>query len=315
MIMELFTPELFAAAAPAPVAIPAPAGPFAHLTKRAQDAHNWTSFSPERRGEQLIKDAEQDLAADLAQLPEEAHDRYKAGFERNLSAWINSKSNTYSVMITGGGGFNNAHHEKRNRWEHNSYERFQEYRARAVKAILRSAAPKKTVSGELEQAREKLAGREAHQVHMKRINAAFKKYTANPAGFDFTDFTETERAEITADVSRSWYKKPYGPFEFTNNNAEIKRLAGRVALFEKKEARAEEAPAVQAVCGEGWKLVQNNELDRIQIIFDGKPDEATRTILKGNGFKWAPSQNAWQRQMTANAFSAVRNRVLPNLPK
>lgn len=39
---------------------------------------------------------------------------------------------------------------------------------------------------------------------------------------------------------------------------------------------------------------------RYQIIFDGKPDAEIRTLLKSNGFKWAPSQGAWQRQITAN---------------
>ena len=39
---------------------------------------------------------------------------------------------------------------------------------------------------------------------------------------------------------------------------------------------------------------------RIQFIFDGKPDAEIRTILKSNGFRWAPSQGAWQRQLTDN---------------
>ena len=39
---------------------------------------------------------------------------------------------------------------------------------------------------------------------------------------------------------------------------------------------------------------------RIQFIFEDKPDEETRNILKNNGFKWAPSQGAWQRQLTRN---------------
>ena len=36
---------------------------------------------------------------------------------------------------------------------------------------------------------------------------------------------------------------------------------------------------------------------RVQLVFDGKPDNETRDLLKKNGFKWAPSQGAWQRQL------------------
>ena len=46
---------------------------------------------------------------------------------------------------------------------------------------------------------------------------------------------------------------------------------------------------------------------RIQFIFDGKPDENVRNILKSEGFRWAPSQGAWQRQLTRNGqWSAER---------
>ena len=31
-----------------------------------------------------------------------------------------------------------------------------------------------------------------------------------------------------------------------------------------------------------------------------------REVLKSNGFKWAPSQGAWQRQLTNNARYALK---------
>ena len=51
--------------------------------------------------------------------------------------------------------------------------------------------------------------------------------------------------------------------------------------------------------------VEYNEIIRVQFIFPGKPDDETRTMLKENGFRWAPSQGAWQRQLTANAKYAA----------
>ena len=45
---------------------------------------------------------------------------------------------------------------------------------------------------------------------------------------------------------------------------------------------------------------------RVQFIFDDKPDEETRELLKANGFRWAPSQGAWQRQLTPAGKAAAK---------
>lgn len=34
-------------------------------------------------------------------------------------------------------------------------------------------------------------------------------------------------------------------------------------------------------------VVENYSENRIQLFFDGKPDEATRKELKRNGFRWS----------------------------
>lgn len=48
-------------------------------------------------------------------------------------------------------------------------------------------------------------------------------------------------------------------------------------------------------------------MDREKLI------EATRSILKSNGFRWSPSQGAWQRQLTNNARYALKNYVVRKL--
>jgi hypothetical protein len=43
------------------------------------------------------------------------------------------------------------------------------------------------------------------------------------------------------------------------------------------------------------------------MIFPGKPDEHTRRLLKANGFRWSPSQGAWQRHLNeAGRWAAER---------
>mgnify|MGYP000567974511 CR=1 FL=1 len=49
----------------------------------------------------------------------------------------------------------------------------------------------------------------------------------------------------------------------------------------------------------------NEGENRLQLFFEEKPSEEQRRELKSNGFKWAPSQGAWQRQLTKNAIYAA----------
>ena len=49
----------------------------------------------------------------------------------------------------------------------------------------------------------------------------------------------------------------------------------------------------------------NQEENRIQILFDGKPDAGIRSELKHAGFRWAPSQGAWQRMLNQNGIYAA----------
>lgn len=58
--------------------------------------------------------------------------------------------------------------------------------------------------------------------------------------------------------------------------------------------------------GETAKIIRNKDEMRLQLVFDGKPAEKTREILKSNGFRWAPSQSAWQRLLNDNAECALR---------
>lgn len=54
------------------------------------------------------------------------------------------------------------------------------------------------------------------------------------------------------------------------------------------------------------EVVENGEAMRIQLIFDDKPDEDTRTLLKSYGFRWSPSFGAWQRHLNANGVYATK---------
>jgi len=78
-------------------------------------------------------------------------------------------------------------------------------------------------------------------------------------------------------------------------------LRTRMRKAEIQEARAaDEGGHKETAYGE-IRLIENTALDRIQIVFPGKPTDEQRALLKGKAFKWAPGLGVWQRQLTNNA--------------
>lgn len=71
------------------------------------------------------------------------------------------------------------------------------------------------------------------------------------------------------------------------------------------EEAADTADTV-TINGEAAQVVRNKDSVRLQLIFDGKPDQKTRDLLKANGFRWAPSCTAWQRLLNDNAEYALK---------
>ena len=76
-------------------------------------------------------------------------------------------------------------------------------------------------------------------------------------------------------------------------------------MLEKQLAAAVAAPKVDKPYKNlGLDISRDNVENRVRLSFDGKPSAETRSLLKSNGFKWAPSQGAWQRQ--ANTYNDAR---------
>ena len=97
-------------------------------------------------------------------------------------------------------------------------------------------------------------------------------------------------------------------FRLTNNTANIARLKKRLVVLEAAAKRQNKETAF----GDKCRVIENAEANRVQFIFPGKPDAATREVMKENGFRWAPSEGAWQRQLNNAGIYAAR-RVLTAL--
>ena len=286
-----------------------------HLEWKAKAAHRNTSFSPERRGEQMIKEYSEELTGDIEELKtggasDESISDYKTRYERYFSSYLGAKSNCFSVMITGGSNFPVRRHEKANRSEQKHYEIFREWRQRAKKAILRKAKPAATYKSELERYRAELAAMQRNHELMKEGNKRISK--AKKTGEDLTQYL-TETFGIAPHMIE-WTMK-FG-FGLQNNNANMKRVEDMIKTLEQKEAMKEENPITKYTFEGGYLLV-NYEVDRLQVFFDGRPtpEELAAWKAKGlNSYNWSPSAKAWQRKITANALWHVK-RMLPQLTK
>lgn len=150
----------------------------------------------------------------------------------------------------------------------------------------------------IERLQEKLQELEELQSKMKEINAYFKAHETLVGYGEYTDLTAKKMDKF---INEAYEKKPYQQFELTNNSNKIKNTKERIAKLQKLKENKTNFENIS-----GLEVVENKELMRIQLFFEEKPTQETIELLKSKGFKWAPSQKAWQRQLTENALSATR---------
>ena len=147
----------------------------------------------------------------------------------------------------------------------------------------------------IERLEYKLETLKALQEKMKAVNAALRKKDIEEGNLDLMElgYTDDDIKKIrTPDFAG---RIGYPAYMLQNNNQEIHRVEERInSLKEIKENGVIEEE------NEGYTYREDPESMRIQFIFDGKPGDEVRNILKQNGFRWAPSQGAWQRQLTRN---------------
>lgn len=234
-------------------------------------------------------------------------DRLLETYARKLAANINKgfeiDARVPSVLIAGCSNFPVRKKEKQNAARHKNNEEYREIQK--ILERIQSVGMGGISSDDpnaIEKLQEKLEGLIESQEMMKSANAYYRKHKT----LDDCPVLSLQKIEkLTSDMANRWYGRPATqPFEsysLQNNNAEIRRVKARI---EELTSRAE--AVLTGWEFEGGKVEINKEYNRLQLFFDGKPDEDIRKELKSNGFRWAPSVKAWQRQLTANAISRAK---------
>jgi Domain of unknown function (DUF3560) len=90
----------------------------------------------------------------------------------------------------------------------------------------------------------------------------------------------------------------YADYELTNNNANIRRMKQRLEQLEKALINAVEIGDTEEEYPDLELVVRHaRTVNRVQLIFSGKPSSEIRSLLKSHGFRWAPFEGAWQRHL------------------
>lgn len=110
-----------------------------------------------------------------------------------------------------------------------------------------------------------------------------------------------EKIDVLEKYKTNIKSREHKTYELQNVNAEIRRLKDR-----KKELEELDELNFQDIEFEGGKVILNRDINRLQVLFEEKPNENIRNNLKHYGFKWARSQGAWQRLYNKNGIYAVK---------
>lgn len=284
------------------------------LWEAAYNAFYSTSFVPEERAAQYIRDYEKELNADLTNISESGKEYYITKYKDWVRTLFAKHSRIMSAMITGPARFPTRRNEKANNSYDAAYKEFREWREKALKAIARrieEAKPAEQRENEEWMRLKRSILSSASTI--KEINDGINRYS-NKALFVSSIYGKVETYAKRGNVSM--VEKAIAYIRELNKQSSIiteRHKFFKLAEMAKAACEAQEVKANKEdveIEFEGGKIVKNFSEDRLQIIFPGKPDSETISKLKSNGFRWAPRSTAWQRQLTLNAYYACA-RVVP----
>lgn len=229
-------------------------------------------------------------------------DTYARRLAENINQSNAITARVPSILIAGGSNFPVRQKEKQNRAADANMAEWRQIQGLLDK--IRGTGRGGISADDPEAVRKlksKLAGLEREQEKMKAVNAYYRKYKTLEG---CPELSAEEVQKLKAGMARSWRAdlKPYESYALTNNNAVIRQTKKRI---EELSAKAE--TEYEGWTFEGGEVRMNRENNRLQVFFHEKPDRDTCSAMRHNGFKWAPSVGAWQRQLTDNAIYAAKH--------
>ena len=235
----------------------------------------------------------------LEKIRHDANERYKARVaEGKRIEEMSAPANTKYFDID----------EEQARRGHESYSLFDYKEGRATELYRRqvdyafklaAVAKEKTDDPELQARADMLAERYAKKYaewlnEKNKIDASYPSWIiTGPANYN-TRKNEKKNARLDAHFKKL---------------DEIEHIKSEIQAVPYYKPREEKIYTVKERTHEGadkyFKIERNKDVNRLQLKFDGKPPQEQREILKKHGFRWSPTQEAWQRQLTPNAEYSI----------
>lgn len=271
------------------------------LKSVANEATRGISFDPEKRGQQFLAECEQQINEYLTQIPEEIHKTFVDKYIDLYRQWLRAMSRCISPMITGPAKFPTRRALKFGNYERAAYDRLRQWTDKFIKRCNRQQRLKGW--DEIERLQEKVDTLKHLQEIMKAANKICRaKNLTNEEKMDelIAIGVSVDNADTLLHPSQSWMGIGFAKYQLSNNLARIKETELRI----KRLTVIAESEDKELQIGDVKVKICNSD-ERIRLCYDGKPDYETIQRLKQNGFKWSPSNAAWQRQITDNAYWAA----------
>jgi hypothetical protein len=263
------------------------------LAKRAKENMSFDNYkegSATKEYENVIAKAAKQIEEAKEEVLEEGKiklDKLFNWYKTAYANWINKHNangaSHVSQMISGASNYNMRKHEKFIVREGKLWEEYQDIKDigdKIDKIINGDKIIKSNDPNALEKLRDKLQkAQEEHQ--------------------GYKNFNKQARKEG---------KEPLSAYVLANSNSRIKVIKDRISKLEKLEEAKKIEPKKEIEI-DGIKIIDNLEADRLQIVFSYKPDADVRTILKKNGFRWSPTNGAWQRYRGENSLRIAKEIV------
>ena len=243
---------------------------------------------------------------------------YRKKYIELLNAFLYSHSNVMSTMIAGPANFPTARNQKRSRWADGHRDRWLEWSKKQLDrldkrynpvAIARAAYVVRIGDADaIERMQAKIEAAEARQAFMKAVNKIAKSrkrgYSDGEKIADLqAEFGISERQARDVMTPNVFGVVGFETYQLSNNNANVRRMKGRLVELE----RLAEATAVSRDIANGVTYEECPDDGRVRLRFPDKPSAEIRATLKRNGFRWSPSNGAWQRVLNSNGKAAVRS--------
>lgn len=280
--------------------------------KRAQvmwSFRDYVTGTKTKEYQNLVDEAYQ-LADDVAEkYPDRAEsayilaDKYAKKLADNFFADSHINLRCPSMLIAGPANFPVRKKEQQVRaLEKNNqeYNDIQKYLDRIRKLGSNDDIIRSSDTNDVTLLQEKLDTLKQEQEKMKKVNAYYRKHKTLDGCPVLTD-EEIEKLKVEMKSSWHYQDKPYLSWQLSNNNQNIHSVEERL-----QRLKAEKEKDSSEYDSDYFKVVENTEIMRLQLFFDGKPEAEVRELVKHNGFKWSPKNGCWQRQLTNNARYSVK---------